>query len=139
MSALFQNDQDIASVSWTRDMKLDDGYTYSLFLSHLHQMLQNRQLAKLREIFPRGVPTSGFDDAFVLEQATDWLGSTVEVIPQPFIGYFHFLPPHSPYRTPVEFAGRFDGDGYHAADKPVDEFAIYAVAKSLPKCARGLR
>ncbi len=131
--ALFQNDQDTAAVSWTRDMKLEDGYTYSLFLSHLHQMLQNRQLASLKQLFPRGLPTSGFDDAFLLEQATDWLASTATNIPRPFLGYFHFLPPHDPYRAPLEYVGRFSSDGYQPIDKPVDEFALGRVARSLPK------
>ena len=111
VDALFRNDADIASVSWSRDMKLEGGYAYSLFLSRLHGMIQNRQVGRLDALFAHGLPASGIGP-FLLEEAMDWVASTLGLIPRPFFGYFHFLPPHAPYTTPLEFADRFKDDWY---------------------------
>ncbi len=43
-------------------------------------------------------------------------------IPQPFLGYFHFLPPHGPYNTSLQFYDQFAGDGFEPPDKPEDVF-----------------
>jgi arylsulfatase A-like enzyme len=56
---------------------------------------------------------------FVLEEAIDWLGENISAWPEPFLGYFHFLPPHSPYHTRIEFIDRFKDDGYQPVRKPV--------------------
>ncbi len=122
IASLFRNDDDIASVSWTRDMRMDDGYAYSLFLSHLYKVLQEGKVASLQPLFPRGLPTTGSDDGFLLEQAVDWLSNLLVSVPKPFMAYFHFLPPHFPYNTSVEFYNRFKGDGYRPVDKPIDVF-----------------
>lgn len=124
IDALFRNDDDIASVSWTRDMKIDqDGYSYSLFLSHLYTVLQQGKIANLKPLFPRGLPTTGSDNGFLLEYAVDWLSDLLTVTPQPFFGYFHFLPPHFPYNTSLEFYRHFSGDSYKPIKKPLDVFA----------------
>ena len=47
----------------------------------------------------------------------------LSAIPRPFFGYFHFLPPHSPYRTSSEFYRRFARDGFKPIEKPIDVFA----------------
>jgi len=121
---LFKDDEDIASVSWSRNMKVDeDGYAYSLFLSHLYEDLQKRKVAKYETLFPRGLPTTGSDNGFLIEQAVDYIESRLTAIPQPFAGYFHFLPPHYPYRTSQEFFNAFDHDGLKWIEKPRDVFA----------------
>lgn len=122
IESLFRNDEDIASVSWTRDMRLDDQYAYSLFLSHLYRVLQDGKIANLKPLFPRGLPTTGSDDGFLLEQAVDFLSHLLASVPQPFVGYFHFLPPHFPYNTSVDFYNHFRGDGYKPVEKPIDVF-----------------
>jgi arylsulfatase A-like enzyme len=38
------------------------------------------------------------------------------------MGYFHFWPPHAPYRTHRDFVGRFAGDGLNIPSKPLDLF-----------------
>ncbi len=125
VSSLFKNDDDIGSVSWTRIMKKGDaGYAYSLFFSRLYELLQANQLKNLKSLFPRGFPGINGDNYFLLEQAIDWLGDRLKKIPQPFMGYFHFLPPHYPYRTRKEFYGRFRNDGFKPVDKPVDIFSL---------------
>ena len=124
VNTLFANDDDIASVSWTRIMKRqEDGYSYSLFISRLYELLRDSQLQNLKSLFPRGIPGIRGDNYFVLEDAIEWLGGRVGEIPQPFLGYFHFLPPHYPYRTRREFYGRFKKDGYQPEVKPMDMFS----------------
>lgn len=121
---LFRKDIDNALVAWTRDVNIKQyGYSYSLFLSQFYEMFRDQQYAKLNKQFPRGIPSTGFaDNDFLLENATDWIGKRLPHIPQPFFGYFHFLPPHGPYNTPLEFIGRFGHDGLKPIDKPEDVF-----------------
>ena len=120
---LFSRDDDIATVGWTRYMKILDGSSYSLFLSRFYEAIHARQVASYAAQFPLGIPINGSKDAFVLEQAVDWLKDHLNAIPRPFFGYFHFLPPHAPYRTSLEFYNRFAHDGLRPLIKPVDVFA----------------
>ncbi len=120
---LFNHDDDIATVGWTRYIKTEDGYSYSLFLSGLYKLLHEAQIKSYQEMFPLGMPINGSKDAFVLDQTMDWLKAHLRAIPQPFFGYFHFLPPHAPYRTSLEFYHRFAHDGLEPVSKPLDEFA----------------
>lgn len=125
VSTLFRNDDDIASVGWVRSMKVDEeGSAYSLFLSHLYESLQNRRMERLKPLFPRGLPTVGQSlNPYLLENAIDEIGKQLTEIPQPFLGYFHFMPPHHPYRTSREFFDVFKGDGFKPIEKPVDILA----------------
>jgi arylsulfatase A-like enzyme len=124
ISTLFENDHDIASVSWVRNIKVnEEGSAYSLFLSHLYESLQERKIESLKPLFPRGLPTTGLINPYLLETAVDALNRRLSEIPQPFIGYFHFMPPHHPYRTSREFFNSFKGDGFKPVEKPVDALA----------------
>ena len=124
ISTLFKNDDDIASVSWVRSMKVnEEGSAYSLFLSHLYESLQERKIESLKPLFPRGLPTTGLVNPYLLETAVDAISRRLSEIPQPFIGYFHFMPPHHPYRTSREFFNAFKGDGLKPVEKPVDALA----------------
>jgi arylsulfatase A-like enzyme len=118
---LYKDDEDIASVSWARTIKRkEEGYAYSLFLSHLYEHYRDRKVANLKPLFPRGIPQISGDNYFLLEQATDWLRSQLASLPQPFLGYFHFLPPHFPYKTHRDFFDRFGKDGWKPPKKPED-------------------
>ncbi len=120
---VFRNDEDLSSVSWTRNMRVnDEGYAYSLLLSHLYEDLQAKKIKDLLKLFPRGLPTTGSDNGFIVEQAVDYVAERLRAIPQPFAGYFHFLPPHYPYHTSKEFTDAFLNDGYEPIEKPVDIF-----------------
>lgn len=124
ISTLFKNDDDIASVSWVRNMKVkEEGSAYSLFLSHLYESLQERKIESLKPIFPRGLPTTGLVNPYLLETAVDAISRRLSEIPQPFMGYFHFMPPHHPYRTSREFFNTFKGDGFKPVEKPRDALA----------------
>jgi arylsulfatase A-like enzyme len=134
VQGLFHNDEDIATVGWARTIKRkDEGYAYSLFLSHLYEQYRESKVANLKQFFPRGVPNFSSDNYFLLEQATDWIGSQLGLLPQPFFTYFHFLPPHYPYNTHRDFYGRFSNDGWKPVDKPADLFAQEKGGKNLLK------
>jgi len=119
---LFYRDQELVDVAWTRGMKIDEGYSYSLYLSRLYQQVRDAAVAGIRRNFPRGLPMTSSRDAFLLEHAVSWLGSRLSLLPQPFFGYFHYLPPHAPYSTSAEFYDRFAGDGLRTVEKPLSDF-----------------
>jgi len=82
----------------------------SLFLSLLDQMFSPvLSRAGQRESFPRGLPEA-FRANFVLESAVDGIHAALIEAPHPFVGYFHLLPPHEPYRTRMEFKDCFTGE-----------------------------
>jgi arylsulfatase A-like enzyme len=80
---------------------------------------------ELEELFPRGVQSSfGLygGSQFILEMAIDWIGAELMRSPQPFLGYFHLLPPHEPYHPRREFIGLFD-DAWSPVAKPSHFFS----------------
>ena len=134
ISSIFKNDDDIASISWLRSMRVgENGYAYSLLLSHLFESIQQKRIKDLKKIFPRGIPTTSADYGYLLETAIDEVGKRLSEIPQPFFGYFHFMPPHQPYRTPREFFNAFKDDGFQPVEKPVDILVRQEVKKLLLK------
>jgi len=134
IQTLFGKDLDIASVSWVRNIQLDEGYAYSLFLAHLYKKLREIKIAEIKQDFPRGIPATGSAEFnFVLENATDWIGNRLAQVPQPFTGYFHFLPPHGPYRTSLEFYNRFKDDGFKTIEKPEDIFTQHISQRDLAR------
>lgn len=123
IKTIFRNDEDLAAVSWTRNMKIEEaGSAYSLLLSHVYEDLEKKKVENLLAQFPRGLPTTGSDNGFLVEQAVDYILTRLQAIPQPFAGYFHFLPPHYPYHTSKEFTDVFLHDKYKPIEKPVDIF-----------------
>jgi arylsulfatase A-like enzyme len=124
INLLFKDDEDIATLSWTRAVKSkEEGYTYSLFLNRLYAALKASKYSYLESDFPRGLPAINQDNHFILEDGIDWLKVQVIESPQPFLVYTHFLPPHHPYKTRVDFYGRFEGDGFRPPEKPEHIFA----------------
>lgn len=108
---LFPRDGDIAPLSWDRIVKEGEkGYTYSLFFANLYEKYREHVVADLLQDFPRGIPHIGEDSYFLLEDAIDWLILQLQKISQPFLGYFHYLPPHRPYDTRRDFVGVFAHD-----------------------------
>ena len=88
IETLFNKDQDIAAVGWTRNVNTKQtGYGYSLFLSHLYEGLQANQDQALKKLFPRGIPSTGaIGSEYLLETAIDWTANRLKAIPQPFLG-----------------------------------------------------
>ena len=127
LEKLFENDEDIATVAWARNVKKHEegleGYAYSLFLSDLYQGYQEKKIEAFRPFFPRGVPNIKGDNFFLLEEAVDWLQQEVNHFPRPFMGYFHFMPPHAPCNTHRDFFRAFARDHFRAPAKPEDIFS----------------
>lgn len=126
IQGLFSKDEDIALVSWIRAMEREqEGYAYSLFLSPLYEEYRKQyfesRFADLKALYPRGIPKDDYAN-FVLGEAIDGIGNLLVTVPQPFVGYFHFWPPHAPYNTHRDFVGYFKGDGYIPPEKPLDVF-----------------
>ncbi len=118
INSLFQKDYDVAAIGWNRALKrLDEGYAYSLYVSQFYETYKRKRVEKLLPSYPRGVPNYDGLAFFTLEEAIDWVSSVIGVAPQPFLGYFHFLPPHDPYHTHIDHYDAFNSDGYHPASK----------------------
>jgi len=122
LHSLFRNDNDIATVSWSRSMKKESGYSYSLFLSDLYKIYQQSKIEKYTPFFPLGLPNVLGDNYFLLEDAMDSIGKQLVDIPKPFLGYFHFMPPHQPYNTHRDFYNVFEKDALPWTYKPEDLF-----------------
>ena len=125
-------DEDIFTVSRVRNFdKRVDGSAYSLFFSYLYDLINKRidakyaeKFASVKPQFPLGIPGRKYENQYILEDAIDWLQEELDVLPQPFLGYFHFYPPHAPYFTHRDFYGHFKDDGIIHKLKPRDVFAL---------------
>lgn len=120
---LFQNDADLASVTWSQGMLKKGGSTYSLFLSHMYEGYRQGKIEQFAEIYPRGIPNIRDDNFFLLDDAIDWTQIQLNKISQPFMGYFHYLPPHDPYFTRSDFMDVFKNDGFKPIKKPEHLFS----------------
>jgi len=124
LKKIFYRDADVASMSWVRNMKINEaGYAYSLFLSRLVSFFDDKNVEAYKPLFPRGLPTASGSGSFLLERAIDWIAERLASLREPTFGYFHLLPPHAPYHTPGEFVGRLRHDGFQPVEKPMDIFA----------------
>jgi len=133
-SFLFSNDDDIASVSWIQALEqVDDGFSYSLFISKFFntiEKLKELRFKDLKQNFPRGFPSSR-DQKYILEPVIDYLIASMADWEQPFLGYFHLLPPHHPYNPRKEFVGKFFEDGFDAKLKTSHVFVEDKSAEDL--------
>jgi arylsulfatase A-like enzyme len=129
LSALFKKDEDAATVSWARMITEEDGeFSSSLFISHLINYVQKKLTTGLEKKFPLGLPKAGLE-SFTLEDAINLLTANMDQFPQPFLGYFHFMPPHAPYATRSDFFGEFNYDHLHIKRKPKHPLAKPGKAK----------
>ncbi len=120
LDVLFSDDMDAATIGWLRAFKkLEDvGGNYSLFLSRIYESLRRRGIARYQKDFPLGLPSYDGDNFFILEDGIDWLIQQAANAPTPYLGYFHFYPPHDPYHPRADFYKKFADDGYKPVDKP---------------------
>ncbi|MEJ2759126.1 MAG: sulfatase-like hydrolase/transferase, partial [Anaerolineales bacterium] len=118
---LLTNDYDIAN--GVEAISLFDNihvFQSSLILQRIHLALRKNTFEFWDALFPRGLPEMGNSKMrFVLEDGIDWLVENLQKLPSPYLGYFHYLPPHDPYNTRVEFVDQFKEDGFHPVEKPV--------------------
>ncbi len=118
--ALFPNDYNSSLWAESTILRTLDVRPSSLFLSHLYKGLQVIKEKKLEdqftEDFPQGI-TDNNGVYYILEDGIDWCINQLKVLPQPYLVYLHFLPPHHPYWPRKEFINRFD-DEYVPEEKP---------------------
>ena len=128
---IFEQDSDLASVSRYFALDSENALTNALFFPQLAESLEARALRGLRaqydHLFPLGLPRSTRNTHYILETAREWLDANLSALPRPFLGYFHFLPPHDPYRPRADFVDRFD-DGVEFIDKPQ-----HILSENLPR------
>jgi arylsulfatase A-like enzyme len=127
LGLFFPNDKfatDLAQrqIFWDKDTTAN-----SLLLSGFLQKWVNNKLQKIFERykynFPRKPPSLPDDNYYFLqEEATDWALKSLGSQAQPFLGYFHFYPPHDPYRTRREFIDIFR-NGWTPPSKPEHIFS----------------
>jgi len=120
LNALFSNDRDVASIAWNRALKqMGKGYSYSLYLAHLYKTYKSRFIKKAEALFPLGLPNHDDTAFFTLEQGIDWAAKQVIASSEPFLGYYHFFPPHDPYHPRADFVDAFAEDEYIPQTKPL--------------------
>lgn len=119
------NDYNVAF--WSEWLMLRGSKTQptSLFSSLLHRFyrsaIKRNLTSEIGDIFPRGIPNL-HNLFFVLEDAIDWLIIQLMSLPQPYLMYFHVLPPHEPYTTRKDFIDIFT-DGWKTDEKPTRLFS----------------
>jgi arylsulfatase len=118
----FPNDADIASrieyFLFSRGFpqaKFSGSLLFSLVREKLKVWMKGELVEEYASLYPRGVPEF-VDLFFLLEHAIDGITALVSGSRQPFVGYFHLLPPHAPYSPRREFIGLFD-DGWEPVAK----------------------
>ncbi len=118
---LFPNDYDISTLSNFVVFEQEDNWN-SLFLRKLYQAAvykeRNAKAKEYQHLFPTGLPYIAENNYYILEDGIDWLANNLATLPQPYMGYFHFLPPHQPYKTRAEFLGHFAEDEMTFPEKP---------------------
>lgn len=127
MERLLINDIDNAVLAARQILTDTDIPANSLFLNRPYRKLvehrRDQLLAQYADQFPRGLPSVGTNRYFILEDSINWLIDNTEQMPQPFVGYFHFYPPHEPYITRREFQDTFSDDGFTPLEKPMHPFS----------------
>jgi arylsulfatase A-like enzyme len=119
------NDYDTYLLLNSRLSDLDfDGYLYSLLFPNLLALKEFQPPPEIEAMFPRGIPNASRQDPFILEDGINWTMQQANNMPQPFLGYLHFLPPHDPYNTRIDFMDTFLEDGYSPPTKPADPYSL---------------
>jgi len=132
---IFIHDYDIAELSRHQVFSDDDiykstsRYTQSIFLKNIYWKiitnLKKKNAEPLKPYFPYGLPNIWKTDHFTLEDGINFIIDGFDEFPTPFLGYFHFFPPHYPYHPRIEFSKLFRGDGYQMPEKPDHLFSTH--------------
>jgi arylsulfatase A-like enzyme len=129
---LFPSDYNVSY--WSEQLILRNGgiRSSSLFGSILYRILHLLTLRKFQNFygpqFPLGIPyvairAANLDEIyFLLEDAVNWLIDELPRVQKPFFGYFHIIPPHSPYFPRKDFIGKFH-DNFRIISKPPSPFS----------------
>lgn len=99
----------------------------SLFLSNLHRLWRVKKreqvVAKMLDLYPKGIPKAGNSIMFLIEDSINWLLETLPQAQKPYLSYFHCYAPHFPYTPRREFADLFKDESWQPMEKPRSRFA----------------
>jgi arylsulfatase A-like enzyme len=123
--ALFQNDAHIAFNSFEDNIfQRGTGYDGSLFIGPAYRLAvlrgRLRALGRYENDYPRGLPDN--TEYFVLNDLVDGTIEQIGAWKSPTLAYFHFFPPHDPYRPTKKFFHKFR-KGWQPSAKPVHPLA----------------
>ena len=95
---MLKRDFDIADLSRLSILDMQKKHTAnSLFLSQIYEYTVSKGREEIQrsfiDLYPRGLPFIHNDLYYLLEDGINWVGNELPELPQPFLGYFHFLPP----------------------------------------------
>ena len=117
---VFKNDYNTAFMGENLILRGNGTKAGSLFMSlwyHRFTQSHEQQINKeYKQQFPLKVPNQD-EVYFILEDAINWTIEQVKTLHQPYLAYYHFLPPHEPYTPSKDFMGIFS-DNLSPADKP---------------------
>ena len=105
---IFQNDRQAAFSSFDDNIFHSvDGIDGSLFLGPLYRVmsliLRRERNQQFKGQYPGGLPDS--TDQFLLSDLVDGAIESLRAMQGPVLAYFHFHPPHHPYRPTGKYAG----------------------------------
>ena len=123
LNSILSKDDDIATISKRRiTNKKEEGYTSSLFLSNLTELINAWRERAIRENFIVPPKVAGSGELYLLEDANDWMVQKTADLQRPYLGYIHLFPPHEPYVIRNDFVDLFRNDGYKPIRKPTHFF-----------------
>ncbi len=133
---VFHKDMLIAFNSFDNNIfQLGQSYTGSLFLGTLYRLAALRErmgsVNQFEDDYPRGLPDN--TEYFLLNQVVDGAIETLRRLKTPSFAYFHFYPPHDPYRPTREFFNKFLDDEWQPLPKPVHPISLLSPNRIVSK------
>lgn len=129
----FEDDYRIASISEQVSFHPVGELPTSLFLNWILKFFQDRRrfdiMRPYRDQHPRRTIRQ-FGLIYFLEDTIDWMIEKITSFSQPYISYFHLLPPHDPYTPNKAFIDYFD-DGWEPQPKPEHIFTANASQEDM--------
>jgi len=122
---MFYND--LPAAYWGERIARGENSTFrgSFYLFGIVDLVQEYFINKIERdknvAYPQGLPHNYQGMAYLPKDTFNWLEAYAQSLSTPFFGYFHFYPPHHPYRPSKEFIGLFNDD-INSVNKPLHIF-----------------
>jgi arylsulfatase A-like enzyme len=133
---LFSRDHIVATAARNLSLRGQFERSGSLFLSPLYNRIWRAKETGLRrdngDEFPLGLPTLDEENHMTLDGNTDFLLEHVAGLPRPYLAYFHFFPPHGPYRPTRAHLERFQNDTFEPPPKPLHPLKMESNSGRFP-------
>lgn len=103
----------------------DNETSASLILGTILNLLTRRKLAQYNSTdYPSGLPNANYPLYFQLKDIFDGIITQLKTpAPKPWLAYYHFWAPHSPYRPTAKFTNSFL-DNWKPEPKPQHRFGL---------------